>query len=884
MGCGCSVPDPRIDVPRAFSSRGQYQNIFDGVETDSISLSAFDVDTESQCSSVNVCEIDEIRPLFSRSDDFKEIEREPVRYSASFKRNRPPSMKYEAISGTFPPVSVANYQPSPTHIPVIRIDHASTSSSNAVASEPMSRLDSNTCLMEKTLSRHIAPIDSLELIPGMNKNVTESALLEKISPPRIAFERKMVQDLSATSSLENNVDENEIGENGLERNASCLVIGKTQSMLSISQSSPNIAAVQKIAEKLVILRKDTNENLRSKASKKEIVPVSGYTVEDERQFVVSAKGLEQGVTVVGVTATYTESSGRVISLTDTISIEVIRKVQLLSPVSPEIPDLLLGPGSAYNIRTNKDHSHTVHYSVLHGSDVLAIGTDGTVKAEKLGTAALKIDVLEDHNVNQTILLNVQVKTPFALLLEESVAPSSKKLSEYPYHTLPMGLTTSFIVKTKDDLGRQFDSISKSSYFYTLNRLDVISVESVGSNSSLSLTGSSVGEAIVRVYTDTGLEGWSYVRVSSPLDVPVFTLLHLSTVCIQDLIGEGEWSSRDPTIATVKGGLVRGENLGVTELRKQISSTFSIIKVEVVKIESVTLSLSPNTPALSNLASSRTFSSLVLPVSIATTKPLSDLPATCGSKQDIKIKFQCVSSHPSVVTAAPDLERRACVVTALSNAAVTSLSPLVTVQLDGAVSSSIKIPFVPRFKLAGDKVSLSPENPTADISLLEGDISLVQVILDERALEDLNIIKTSSNFHVSLLNWNSNTVHSISFTCSVTGQQEVYKVVIVPSQPSPVPTTPIKLQFSDLVSTLLPTALLGLLVLLIVIGIVFLTTASYRRLQFTSSPSNTSHLGKSDFPSPAKSIGSPFRPASLTASPSRLKTPLYTKPRGTPGSV
>ena len=280
MGCGCSVPDPRIDVPRAFSSRGQYQNIFDGVETDSISLSAFDVDTQSQCSSVNVCEIDEIRPLFSRSDDFKEIEREPVRYSASFKRNRPPSMKYEAISGTFPPVSVANYQPSPTHIPLIRIDHASTSSSNAVASEPMSRLDSNTCLLEKTLSRHIAPIDSLELIPGMNKNVTESALLEKISPPRIAFERKMVQDLSATSTSENIVDENEIGENRLERNASCLVIGKTQSMLSISQSSPNIAAVQKIAEKLVILRKDTNENLRSKASKKEIVPVVSDFISD----------------------------------------------------------------------------------------------------------------------------------------------------------------------------------------------------------------------------------------------------------------------------------------------------------------------------------------------------------------------------------------------------------------------------------------------------------------------------------------------------------------------------------------------------------------------------------------------------------------------------
>ena len=35
-------------------------------------------------------------------------------------------------------------------------------------------------------------------------------------------------------------------------------------------------------------------------------------------------------------------------------------------------------------------------------------SDGAVRAEKLGVAALKIDVLEDHNVNQTLLLNIQV--------------------------------------------------------------------------------------------------------------------------------------------------------------------------------------------------------------------------------------------------------------------------------------------------------------------------------------------------------------------------------------------------------------------------------------------------------------------------------------------
>ena len=129
-------------------------------------------------------------------------------------------------------------------------------------------------------------------------------------------------------------------------------------------------------------------------------------------------------------------------------------------------------------------------------------------------------------------------------------------------------------------------------------------------------------------------------------------------------------------------------------------------------------------------------------------------------------------------------------------------------------------------------------------------------------------------------------HTITFQSDAplsSGQLEVYEVVITPSEPDQTPV-PIKLEFSELIGTLLPTALLGLLVLLIIIGIVFLTTASYRRLRFTSSSSQiNSPVSSAGFTTPVK-IGSPFRPASLTTSPARLKTPLYTKPRGTPGSI
>ena len=62
---------------------------------------------------------------------------------------------------------------------------------------------------------------------------------------------------------------------------------------------------------------------------------------------------------------------------------MIRKALLVAPAVTDIPELILGPGSVYNIRTNKDHSHTVHYSLLQGAGIFAIDTGlSFVRTEK----------------------------------------------------------------------------------------------------------------------------------------------------------------------------------------------------------------------------------------------------------------------------------------------------------------------------------------------------------------------------------------------------------------------------------------------------------------------------------------------------------------------
>ena len=250
--------DSRAKLSRPFSSHGRYQNILDEHEPDYISLSAFDADSESESSSVNICELGEIRPLLSEADVKEPDEREPRRYFANFKRylSQPsgPSLKYEVISHLYPPVHVdVSYSPKEKlvpNIPTIRINRVSTDEQDVNSTLPF---------------KPIIPIDSLELIHGSCKNA--SPLIGRFSPPHI------VETDQSVSSIDEDRNDIDAVESGLARNASQLIIGQTTSMLSISQSVPSIAAIQQIADNLMLLRQETNENLRKKTSKREVVPV-----------------------------------------------------------------------------------------------------------------------------------------------------------------------------------------------------------------------------------------------------------------------------------------------------------------------------------------------------------------------------------------------------------------------------------------------------------------------------------------------------------------------------------------------------------------------------------------------------------------------------------
>ena len=48
----------------------------------------------------------------------------------------------------------------------------------------------------------------------------------------------------------------------------------------------------------------------------------------------------------------------------------------------------------------------------------------------------------------------------------------------------------------------------------------------------------------------------------------------------------------------------------------------------------------------------------------------------------------------------------------------------------------------------------------------------QVSGESRSAEDIAVIKTSTHFHVSLINWDTETTHSLSFVCPNTGRKQL----------------------------------------------------------------------------------------------------------------
>ena len=49
-------------------------------------------------------------------------------------------------------------------------------------------------------------------------------------------------------------------------------------------------------------------------------------------------------------------------------------------------------------------------------------------------------------------------------------------------------------------------------------------------------------------------------------------------------------------------------------------------------------------------------------------------------------------------------------------------------------------------------------------------------MDGRSDQDLTVIKTSSYFYVTLVNWNTEATHSLTFICTATGEDSLLEII------------------------------------------------------------------------------------------------------------
>jgi hypothetical protein len=152
------------------------------------------------------------------------------------------------------------------------------------------------------------------------------------------------------------------------------------------------------------------------------------------------------------------------SLEDSLSIEVVEKLELLSS-----KQLLLPFGSRFQIRTSHDGSRGLSYFVQIAYSAraavlgeLTVSSSGLISA---GTTPLiaTIYVTDSYKgLNQTVAISVEV----AGVAQLSVTPdrmlsSSSSESPAPFY-LPVGLSASLIATLQDASGRSFDTCDFSS--------------------------------------------------------------------------------------------------------------------------------------------------------------------------------------------------------------------------------------------------------------------------------------------------------------------------------------------------------------------------------------------------------------------------------------
>lgn len=323
------------------------------------------------------------------------------------------------------------------------------------------------------------------------------------------------------------------------------------------------------------------------------------TLEEEASFSARAIAKAAGQSRISVRVSHCPQHPELRSLTASVLITVVERLQLLSP-SP----LLLPLSSGFTVTTNLDHrSHSLLFRLLPCSNTSLLHvnekTGRITSFDQPGSGFVLIHTTSaDEEYYQEVMLHVIVKP----VQQVQLLPVSPSL----FH-LTVGTVLQVAVKLRDDLGRVFHSHEGIQFQHHLNTLNVVSIKNTASNGSLSIHALRPGNAILMlsIAQSSLLRDFLPISVAQPI-APTSPLLHIgatATFSCPVVTGQVEstqplssfWSSENPAVLAIDSSSGKAEARGVgrtivfhNDSHMFTHTSVSVQQVATVKIEETEL--------------------------------------------------------------------------------------------------------------------------------------------------------------------------------------------------------------------------------------------------------------------------------------------------------
>ncbi|CAG7817186.1 unnamed protein product [Allacma fusca] len=368
---------------------------------------------------------------------------------------------------------------------------------------------------------------------------------------------------------------------------------------------------------------------------------NGYTPERGDQLSVRFKAKQPGRVTVKVFAVFNREQ-----FIDEIEIEIIMPLCAFLTVDadfvPRLPsrqvydelklvrvplgcqNLLMTPFSELNLRTNRDPSAKITYSVQptkgcsEGSDcsravldkpVISVDTNGIAKSNDVtGQAVVTVSVLEDFGIVLSLSVTIDVK-PVSYLMISPQLPIA--LSGHEATSLPRGISFPFSISYHDNIGRKFDATSASPKIRT-NRFDLIQLSTSSENNTFVAQANHEGRVCIKVYDriNPHVMDFLVLNVGEAIEprLPMGVVQVGDVVCFSCIIKskglkEGIWVSQPTGLISLNPdtGIAVGTTTGLVRLDYTIPNVGPVTSVElnVVGIEQIRFDPAGTITALTN---------------------------------------------------------------------------------------------------------------------------------------------------------------------------------------------------------------------------------------------------------------------------------------------